>query len=779
MASRKSKTININNIEDWVKTQSISATKTDNGTLNQQIKILQTIKAPAELEGWNIYATSGNENDCMIHSLLIDTSTTFRRLQESERNRIANLYRRTVFSNIPGVDKRRALNSVFLEDPDLQAFGNYYSINILVYTPSRNEFQQVSNRNSGDFILIHYNGSSHYSAMSTKDSFFINLALAGQLVAKYSTPTKTFCEYNTNDFIIKNGDVEAVVQDIYTQDIRNKQTGALQNVCISLDITYLPDSRTEKKVPIEQFLTPAQKAERIRLFGSIAPPPSASSVSPFTPTPLPPKPKLPTSSPLKRGAPIPGLFTPPAPPKPCPIKTGTLGSETGFTETLECVVVAPPAPGAIPSFWNQKIIETIDNLKTTRHTELMKGDANDAIFDNYPEFKTLALDNTGKVIVPTIDEDRVRDYTSSEVEFNQVMKALQDLIVEIKDFKTAFDNDNLETNSQLSILSSMLEYPQNSQLENYFLITEFISDTTLTALYNTLKVSSSKFNLMDLLGRKNVTERNFVALLVLFSRYAKDGILSKNKWNTLYVRIFIEFYNTDNANYGDLSVRIQRVFTDFFKNNSSLLTESFANKLINGEEMYKIYTSSYEEVFLLKQDKDKSSDDDSKRKTSIENSKKEFKERKSQFALTQKLIQQRTQKYLEIPRELNRTTPTSFIFDRYTEEEKKFMIQENSICSEIAELTGKLGKLRVPQMQIPYDFFVKDTNTDDKLASFLEQTGPSISKDIHNERRRQFFEGRGQYLGLSGGVGRKTKRFANFRIRKSTRNNRKTISRKY
>jgi hypothetical protein len=107
------------------------------------------------------------------------------------------------------------------------------------------------------------------------------------------------------------------------------------------------------------------------------------------------------------------------------------------------------------------------------------------------------------------------------------------------------------------------------------------------------------------------------------------------------------------------------------------------------------------------------------------------------------------------------------------------MIQENSICSEIAELTGKLGKLRVPQMQIPYDFFVKDTNTDDKLASFLEQTGPSISKDIHNERRRQFFEGRGQYLGLSGGVGRKTKRFANFRIRKSTRNNRKTISRKY
>jgi hypothetical protein len=42
------------------------------------------------------------------------------------------------------------------------------------------------------------------------------------------------------------------------------------------------------------------------------------------------------------------------------------------------------------------------------------------------------LDNAGKVIVPTIDEDRVRDYTSNEAEFNQVMKALKDRMEEIK-----------------------------------------------------------------------------------------------------------------------------------------------------------------------------------------------------------------------------------------------------------------------------------------------------------------------------------------------------------
>ena len=62
MASRKSKTIN--NIEDWVKTQSISATKTDNGTLNQQIKIQ---KIEYNYQYSNIYNSYGEKSNYLSY----------------------------------------------------------------------------------------------------------------------------------------------------------------------------------------------------------------------------------------------------------------------------------------------------------------------------------------------------------------------------------------------------------------------------------------------------------------------------------------------------------------------------------------------------------------------------------------------------------------------------------------------------------------------------------------------------------------------------------------
>jgi hypothetical protein len=380
------------------------------------------------------------------------------------------------------------------------------------------------------------------------------------------------------------------------------------------------------------------------------------------------------------------------------------------------------------------------------------------------------LDNTGKVIVPFIDKDRVQDYTSNESEFNQVMKALQGRIEQIIIFKANFDNTFLLANNQLNILTSMLQYPQNSQLENYFLITDFV-DTRQIA--NTLLMGRTlKLPLKNPL--------NFVALFVLFSRYGlEDGILKKatalittNKWKELYSDLFTEFSYADDINFGTLSRRILAVFTAFLTKNQNIITDSFIAKLRDGTYMYEIYKNGYENAELLQ---DESKKNVSGRAKTVEESKQELKNRKSQFALPRQIIEKRTQAWLETPFPDVRTIPTSFIFDRYTEEEKKFMIQENTICAEIAELTGKLGKVNVPQMQIPHDFFIKQTKEDDKLAKFLEETGPNISKDVLAERRRMFFEGRGPYVGLGG---RKTKRSKHFRIKKKTRNNRKTRCKK-
>ena len=472
----------------------------------------------------------------------------------------------------------------------------------------------------------------------------------------------------------------------------------------------------------------------------------------------------------KRISEIPELSSPSVPPKLCPSGLETAVTRTGFTETLECATVAPDITVTVPPFWNQKIIERIDALKAERHTALMIGDSVDSIFDNYPEFKALELDNAGKVIVPTIDEDRVRDYTSNEAEFNNVMKALKVRIEEITNFKLDFDTHFLTVNCQLNILTSMLQYPQNSQLENYFLIEEFIDTRRIADLLSSMR---------------RTPNRNFIALLVLFSRYGlEDGIIKKvmsavttNKWKGLYSNLFAEFSNTNDANFGDLSTRILDVFAAFLNANPNIITDSFIKKLQDGTYMYEIYKNAYENAELLE---NKTGElEKSNREAFVEESKQELKNRKLQIALPRDLIQKRTKAWLEMNPEDVRTIPTSFIFDRYTEQEKRFMIQENAVCTEIAELTGKLGKVNVPQIQIPQDFFIKESKENDKLASFLKETGPNISKDILAERRRLFFEGRGPFVGLAGGRGKKTRREKYFRIRKKTRNNRKTRSKKF
>jgi hypothetical protein len=828
MASRKT----INDIEDWVKDNSRGMPTT--GGLSPYSNPPSSLPPP--INNWQIYATSGSSNDCMIHSLLIDCSPTFRTLLDDNKNTVARAFRTGPFLQIvlkyyndnarkpvtrggendrPLVEPERTRflqdlieSEDFLREEFLEPISQHYNFNILLRSlkPDTFPFGLVPLEPvPTDPTIVMYNPSSvHFSAMSSnRGNFFLNTSEVVALKARMDEDAHSSeirernCEYNHGDAFLLNG-ITFIIDTPQSYQDTPDEDGSVVAQCVSVNIqntnntgtliTNVPTaflyrnrsgelSFNNKEYEEYRKVYNARNPRKEQLQPLIASPPSSN---PFTPPPSKPRvtPLVPPASGKTR---IPGLFPPPAPPKPCP--TGKAGG-TGFTETLECATAALTAPGTITSFWNQKIIERIDDIKSNRHRELMTGNSRDPIFDNYPEFKTLELDNTGKVIVPMIDKDRVKDYTSNESEFNQVMKALKDRIEQINIFKQTFDKNNLTTNNQLNIVTSMLQYPQNSQLENYFLIANLINYTTsskIVYLIGGKKLHDSSRNWM-----------NFVALFVLFSRYGlEDGILKKaasmvttNKWKELYSNLFAEFSNTidDKTYHGDsstgtfsISERVLRVFSAFLNTNKNIITDSFIRKLIDGTYMYEIYKNGYEDAELLQ---DTTQENISAREKDVKESKQEVKNRKSQFALSRQIIQQRTQAWVQTPYQNVRTTPTSFIFDRYTEEEKKFMIQENAICAEISELTGKLGKVNVPQMQIPQDFFIKETKENDKLAKFLEETGPNISKGILAERRRLFFEGRGPFVGLSGGRGRKTKRSKHFRIKKKTRNNRKTRCKK-
>ena len=185
------------------------------------IQTYMTLAQPEQLNGWKVCQTSGNANDCMIHSLLIELSTTFQRLSPGIRNTIARTYRTTVFAYIPHVNQDRAIGQDFLEDPDLLAFGNYYNINILAYIPTNGQFEFVSSDKQGQpCIIIHYNGYNHYSAMLFHDnSPFIDYGVASTLAIQFeSHPTDLYCEYAEGSEITYNEQPKKVIERRFPAD---------------------------------------------------------------------------------------------------------------------------------------------------------------------------------------------------------------------------------------------------------------------------------------------------------------------------------------------------------------------------------------------------------------------------------------------------------------------------------------------------------------------------------------------------------------------------------
>lgn len=264
------------------------------------IKTYMTLTQPPQLNEWKVCQTSGNANDCMIHSLLIELSSTFQRLPPEVRNDIARTYRTTEFATIPDVDKDRANSEDFLEDRDLLAFGNYYNINILAYIPTNSEFQFVSSGKKGRCIIIHYNGYNHYSAMLAVDnSPFINIDIAEQLVEQFKKkPTDLYCEYAVDSLIEYRGQQKKVLERRFPQEDLavngTKFCNALRVVNRGVVAFIGPGGTTweqidpadgKEEISETDFLTPEQREARQQYAArQRAPPPGSAKGPSFSPS---------------------------------------------------------------------------------------------------------------------------------------------------------------------------------------------------------------------------------------------------------------------------------------------------------------------------------------------------------------------------------------------------------------------------------------------------------------------------------------------------------------
>ena len=140
-----------------------------------------------------ILKTSSNKNDCLIHSILILTSSNFRKLNEEDRNKTARYMRRSVFAAIPNINKKLMESENYLTDDEILIIANNYNIGLVVYidnstniySDEKSSFQCYNPTLFLPAFAIHYNGINHYSAIMFDTDYIIPFDIINKILQKH------------------------------------------------------------------------------------------------------------------------------------------------------------------------------------------------------------------------------------------------------------------------------------------------------------------------------------------------------------------------------------------------------------------------------------------------------------------------------------------------------------------------------------------------------------------------------------------------------------------
>jgi hypothetical protein len=177
----------------------------------EHIEHQEKLSFPIELSSPTsfIMKTSGNQSDCLIHSILIDISEDFRRLTIEHRNVIAFFFRKIVFPLIPNItsnSKNRLLTNptlingdLYLELDELDQIAQYYGLNFMLITNNEiNHIPIVAVNNTPYFIIN--NRSGHFSAVKVNNKYDIPFDL-GQSFLQAEAETEINCKFHIGNKI--------------------------------------------------------------------------------------------------------------------------------------------------------------------------------------------------------------------------------------------------------------------------------------------------------------------------------------------------------------------------------------------------------------------------------------------------------------------------------------------------------------------------------------------------------------------------------------------------
>ena len=154
-------------------------------------ELLEPLKSDSRFTNAFRMKTSGNQSDCLIHSILINISENFRKLEENNRNTIAFFFRKVIFPLLPGmvdenkerllVDPTTSQINLELETPEFVIIAMHFKLNFMMI--SKNENAPINyyeyNNNDNPYFIIYHSGA-HFNAVSINNQYGITYAQAYQ-----------------------------------------------------------------------------------------------------------------------------------------------------------------------------------------------------------------------------------------------------------------------------------------------------------------------------------------------------------------------------------------------------------------------------------------------------------------------------------------------------------------------------------------------------------------------------------------------------------------------
>ena len=131
-------------VVSWIDSQSGVNKADDAPDLSKEVAKLTF---PPEMTEWSRIATSGNENDCAIHTIMTALSPTYRKQPVDVKNTLASQFRKEHFatmSTLTPEETKRVESSVPLETPELAKFAREFKLNLMVIAETSGKRQAES-----------------------------------------------------------------------------------------------------------------------------------------------------------------------------------------------------------------------------------------------------------------------------------------------------------------------------------------------------------------------------------------------------------------------------------------------------------------------------------------------------------------------------------------------------------------------------------------------------------------------------------------------------------